>query len=668
MDLRVQGDKNGFEIFWGERLFLSHYPSRPAIMLGTGEDAIASHSGFFSIKEKKTNLFSCSNWFFECNTKTEVCIVFENQIKISFRVEDGRKLVVNNTPLKKTYNRYKFFIEGPGNDAVFGGGEQFTHLNLKGKKVPVWVSEPGVGRRVDLLSVGFALRTKHIPRWYNTYISMPTWISSSGIYLHSYSSAYSILDFTKENRYGLYIWEIPEKIVIGAEDTLPDAVGSLSALLGRQPEPPEWMYNGLVLGTQGGRDSVQKKIEKFETHNIPLSGVWCQDWEGVRETAFGKQLRWAWESDEILYPRLPEFIQYLKDKGIRFLAYNNTFLTPGTGMFDEALDKGYLVKKRNGEVYYVYVPFDPAGLVDFTNPEAVSWLKDIIKKNMLQQGISGWMADMGEMIPHDCALHSGESGSTYHNRYPADWAQLNYEAVKESGLENEILTFYRAGFSGAAQYTPMYWNGDQMVDWTKEDGLPSAITASLSLGMSGAGYIHSDLGGYTTLGYKHRTAELLMRWAEFAAFSQMMRSHEGNRPDKNVQIADNDQVLSHISRMVAIYRLLKPYHKEVSQEYQREGYPSLRMTAFHYPQELLQQKKWQYQYLYGRDILVAPVVKPGKRKWRVYLPQDTWIHMWTGKQYDGERIVTVSSPLGQPPVFYREVSPWKTLFEEIKSV
>lgn len=668
MALRLQEDKNGFQIFWGENLILSHYPSRPAIMLGSGKDVSTSHSGFFNIKEKNTKLYPCSNWSLESVTKNEIRIVFDNQISTSFMLENGKKLVVKNTPLGTRYNRYKLFLEGPGHDAVFGGGEQFTHLDLKGKKVPVWVSEPGVGRRFDLLSIVFALRTRHIPRWYNTYISMPTWISSSGRYFHSYSSAYSILDFSQGNRYGLYVWEIPEKMVIGVEETLPDAVGALSALLGRQPEPPEWIYDGLILGTQGGQDLVEKRVKKIEEHAIPLSGVWCQDWEGIRKTAFGKQLRWAWESDETLYPRLPEFIQSLKDKGIKFLAYNNTFLTPGSTMFDEAMEKGYLVKKGNGEVYVVYVPFDPAGLVDFTNPEAVAWLKEIIIKNMLQKGISGWMADMGEMIPHDSVLSSGESGSTYHNRYPVDWAKLNYEAVKEAGLEKEILTFYRAGFSGAARYSPMYWNGDQMVDWTKEDGLPSAITASLSLGMSGIGYIHSDLGGYTTLGYKQRTAELLMRWAEFAAFSQMMRSHEGNRPDRNVQISDNDQVLAHLARMVAIYRILKPYHREVSLEYQRNGYPSLRMTAFHYPQEVLLQKKWHFQYLYGRDLLVAPVVKPRKRKWRVHLPQDTWIHLWTGKRYVGEMIVTVSSPMGNPPVFYREGTKWKNLFEELKSV
>jgi len=273
---------------------------------------------------------------------------------------------------------------------------------------------------------------------------------------------------------------------------------------------------------------------------------------------------------------------------------------------------------------------------------------------------------MGEMIPHDCGLDSGEAGTTYHNKYPVDWARLNQEAVAEAKMEKEILCFYRAGYSGSARYSSMFFNGDQMVDWTREDGLPSAILGSVSLGISGAGYIHSDIGGFTTLAYKKRSAELLMRWSEFAAFSQAMRSHEGNRPYRNVQISEDDTVISHLAKMVEVFMVLKPYHQEISAQYQNKGYPSMRILPFHYPAETQHLPKWQYQYLYGRDLLVAPVLKPGKRSWKVRLPDDSWIHLWTGKAYTGDIIAGVESPLGQPPVFYRAESKWKNLFETLK--
>lgn len=664
MGINFVDQGSGFQIIWKNRIIINHQRSKPAFSIGRGEDISESHSGFFKIKEKNVHLHPLLDWNLDFYDENELKITFNNDLTVLFSIENNR-ITISSTALNKSYNRFRLKLEADLNEQIYGGGEQYGHLNLRGKKVPIWISEPGVGRRFDLLTLGFALRTKYFPRWFNTYISMPSWVGTSGMYCYSTSSAYSVLNFKKRDSYEIYVWEIPAKIIIGVGTSLPEAVAGLSDLLGRQPKLPDWIYDGMMLGLQGGREVVSEKAKKVTAAGVKLNALWCQDWEGFRKTSFGKQLRWAWKYDDKLYPGLPEFITELREKGIRYLAYNNTFLTPGSEMFDEARDRGYLVKKQNNDIYFVDVPFDPAGMVDFTNPEACTWLKTIIKKNMIEIGISGWMADMGEMIPHDCVLDSGEAGTTYHNRYPVDWARLNYEAVLEAEKEDEIMCFYRAGYCGSAKYSNMFWNGDQMVDWTREDGLPSAILGSLTLGLSGAGYIHSDIGGYTTLGYKKRSAELLMRWIEFSTFTQAMRSHEGNRPHRNVQISDNDTVIKHLAKMVEVYTGLKPYHQEISGEYQDKGYPSMRILPFHYPAETKHLSRWKYQYLYGRDLLVAPVLKPGKRSWKVRLPEDRWIHLWTGKEYAGNLTVKVEAPLGQPPVFYRADSKWKTLFEAL---
>jgi len=305
MSIQFVEQSSGFQIIWKERVIINHQSAKPAFFIGRGEDISESCSGFFKIKEKNVRLHALLNWELESQSEYEIKINFKDELAVSFYIENGR-LVISNSTEKQSYNRFQLMLEADAGEQIYGCGEQYSRLNLRGKKVPIWISESGVGRRFDPLSIGFALKTKHIPRWYNTYISMPSWVSSFGMYCHSTSSAYTLLDFKKRDRHGIYVWEIPEKIIIGVEDSLAGAVGGLSDYLGRQPQPPEWIYEGMMLGLQGGKDIVARKAEKVSAAGVKLNAVWCQDWEGIRKTSFGKQLRWAWEYDEQLYPELPE--------------------------------------------------------------------------------------------------------------------------------------------------------------------------------------------------------------------------------------------------------------------------------------------------------------------------------------------------------------------------
>lgn len=581
--------------------------------------------------------------------------------------EGSTQVLMSSSLLDLQYNRFRLHLEAVPDEGVYGGGELFDRQNLRGSNEPLWISEPGVGRRFDLFTLGVATRTGHLPKWYNTNFAQPAWITSEGLYFYAETTAYGRLNFSKHQKNTFYCWEIPEIIHFGTADSMKSALSRLSDLIGRQPRLPHWVYDGMWIGMQGGREIAEQKIRKALDHDFRLGAIWCQDWEGIRMTSFGKQLRWCWEYDRDLYPELPEYIRELRKRGIRFLAYTNTFLTPGSEMFDEADRKGYLIRNQEGKNYPVYVPFDPAMLVDFTNPEACAWLKDILKKNLIEQGVSGWMADFGEYIPSDSALHSGESPMTYHNRYPEEWARINYEAIRESGMEDELIFFMRSSSSKAIKYMSSFWTGDQLVDWSREDGFPSAINASLMMGVSGVGYVHSDVGGYTTLGSKKRTKELLIRWAEYAAFTQIMRSHEGNRPQVNVQFDGDDELLNVMGRMTRVYAALKPYHVALNEEYQKTGIPPMRMVHLEYPQEREAFEKWPYQYLYGADLLVAPVIRKGRRDWSVRLPKDSWIHLWSGGEYKGGRTISISAPFGQPPVFFRKGSGFTEVFEGLRS-
>jgi alpha-glucosidase len=151
-----------------------------------------------------------------------------------------------------------------------------------------------------------------------------------------------------------------------------------------------------------------------------------------------------------------------------------------------------------------------------------------------------------------------------------------------------------------------------------------------------------------------------------AAFSMVMRTHEGNRPQNNWQFNGDEETLSHLAKMVRIHVHLKPYLKQLSSEYQEIGLPPMRACYLHFENEP-ELHKLKNQFLFGRDLLVAPVIKPNVSEWEVYLPNDQWIHVWSDTEYT-EGWIKVKAPIGYPPVFYRKDSKFQELFSQLKDL
>ena len=553
------------------------------------------------------------------------------------------------------YNRMIFSIPATADEHIYGTGETFSEFDLRGQKVNVWVAEHQNAKMISkkYLKIKFGIDIsdkKHKFSDYETYYAQPTFLSSKKYYFHSQTSARCEFDFRNPDFHTLKIDSI-DNFCIGFGDTFEDTVSDLSEILGRQPELPDWVYDGAILGIQGGTEIMMNKVRTCLDRGMKVAGVWIQDWEGRRITAFGKQLMWNWEWDRELYPGLDKAIEELKEKNIRVMGYCNPFLAIEKPLYKEASEKGYCVKDKEGKDYYVTITTFPAAMVDFTNPDAWEWLKNVIKKNMIDFGLSGWMADFGEYLPTDCVLYSGEDPELVHNTWPARWAQLNREAIEESGRLGDIMFFTRAGHSATPRYSTMMWNGDNHVDFSLDNGLPSVIPAMLSLTCSGYGLSHSDIGGYTTFGKMRRSEELYMRWCEMNAFSPLMRSHEGNNPDLNAQFDASDEVLSHQTKMAQIHTLLKPYIKDAVRYNAEKGVGVVRPLFFYYDEEKAYEES--YEYLLGRDILVAPVIKKGASLRQVYLPGDEWIELSTGRELKGG-LYAVEAPVGKIPVYYRK--------------
>lgn len=590
------------------------------------------------------------------NDKAIVTFQFEGASTITMIVgetSDGRLKAKFETNDKK-YNRFWLRVNATEEEKVYGCGEQLTHFNLRGKNFPLWSSEPGVGRNKNSY-VTFLADTKDKAGgdYYNTNYPQPTFISSNKYFCHLETTAYADFDFTNETFHELQAWNIPDYLLFDIETSFPDLMTNITDLFGRQPALPDWVTDGVILGIQGGTEVMLNKITQAKDAGIEVAGVWCQDWQGIKMTSFGKRLQWNWEWNPELYPDLDTKIHQLKNEGVRFLGYINPYVLEDFSLYNEAKENGFLATKEDGSKYVVDFGEFNCGVLDFTNPDTCQWYKDVIKKNLIDFGLDGWMGDFGEYLPTDCCLHNRVSAEIEHNNWPYRWAKVQHEAIEESGKTDDVLFFMRAGGTGIQKYCHSLWAGDQLVDWCIDDGLASVIPAALSSGLMGNGIHHSDIGGYTTLHGCKRSKELFMRWAEMAAFTPIMRTHEGNRPQENHQFDSDSDTLSHLARMTKIYKHLKPYIKQAITENATKGIPVQRPLFMHYDDEEAYEIK--YQYLFGRDILVAPIYNQGQTKQSLYLPNDEWVHVWTGENYTGGW-VTVDTPIGKPAVFYRQQS------------
>jgi len=552
-------------------------------------------------------------------------------------------------------------------ERFFGFGEQFSQLDLKGRKLPVITQEQGIGRGAEpLTSLLNLVAPGSGGDWYTTYAVVPFFITSLGRSLFLENYEVSIFDMEDPDHLEITLFgrRMQGRILRGGSPL--DLIEEYTSHAGRMPPLPDWISEGAVVGMQGGTAEVYDKLDLLQAHDTPVAAFWLQDWVGKRVTLLASQLWWNWELDRGQYPGWEEMVQALRAQGIRVMTYVNPMLVDveekgdyERNLFREAAGQGFLVKDRQGEPYMITNTTFDAGLVDLTHPGARAWYKDVIRDQVLGAGASGWMADYGEALPFDAVLHSGEEAALYHNRYPEAWAGLNREVLREASVEGEVVFFSRSGYTRSPGLSTLFWLGDQLVTFDGHDGLKSAVKGMLSGGLSGYSLNHSDIGGYTTvsaviLNYI-RSRELLMRWMEASAFTAVYRTHEGTQPEQNAQFYTDEETLDHFARFAKVFRALAFLRRDLMRAAAERGHPLARHPMLHYPDDP-NVYDLDCQWMLGPDLMVAPVVEEGAREVDAYLPAGEWIHVWSGGTYGsstGGGRVTVPAPLGAPPVFYR---------------
>jgi len=568
---------------------------------------------------------------------------------------------------EEPYDRVYLTYASAPDEHFFGFGVQYTYFDLKGRMVPIFIQEQGVGRGEQPVTLAADWQANAGGSPYTSYASVPHYITSEmrSLFLENYE--YSAFDLREEDRVQVEVFSsrVVGQILNG--ETPPQLIEAYTEYCGRMPPLPERILGGAVIGVQGGTQRVLDLSDQLGALGTPVAAFWLQDWVGRRKTSFGTQLWWNWELDEDHYPDWNLLRESLGRNDTKLMTYVNPLLAADVAdkannrrnLFSEAARNGYLVENTDGEPYLVRTTDFSAGLVDLTNPEARTWIKGVIKDELLGNGASGWMADFGEGLPYDAALFSGADPRSYHNRYAEEWAEVNREAIREAGKDGEVVFFNRSGYSRSPEHSTLFWLGDQLVSWDEHDGIKSAVTGLVSSGLSGYSLEHSDIGGYTAIDNPllqyHRSRELLMRWTELAAFTPVFRTHEGNRPEVNHQIYSDQETLRHFSRLARVYAAWRPYRTELVREAAETGLPVVRHPFLHYPGDS-EVYGLDYQFMVGSELMVAPVLDPGEDTVEVYLPAGRWVHLWSGMEYGSLAnglYETVRAPVGEPAVLYR---------------
>ena len=611
-------------------------------------------------------------------------------------------------------NRLYLEFDSPRDEHIFGLGEQFSFLDLKGHRVPLYVMEKGIGRGlepltsfldlapfpalmepVDALVKGIKTESHFGTHSYGTYIPIPYFLSNKGRALVIDNFEYSVFDFSEDESAKIELWSshMSGRLFTGANPN--EILETYTAYAGRMHRLPEWMVDGMMIGAGGGSDNVRKAIknavEAYGKHGVPVTSVNIHDWQGRRtgDLFIASRLWWTFEPDADLYPDWEDMVKELRNQGIRVIIYYNPMMASEAGeqkknlrrdVYKIAKEAGYLVKKQDGSPYIVSSGIVKAGLLDLTNPEAREWMKDLMKEQV-KVGVSGWMADFAEGLPADAVLHSGEDAATYHNRYPVEYAKLNHEILEELGMEDEINFHSRSGYTFSSRYSTGFFTGDQLNTWDDYGGFKTTVNALISGGLSGVQFFLYSYGGFWTIKPDEVFPHLPPEITELVPEEVIPRLRAEMSPELKARrlelVAFGAYALlgppepdDGMGRFATIVNQLAPYRKQLGTEATETGLPLIRHPMLHYPDDP-EIYKLKYHYMYGSEFLVRPIVDPGVTKVAVYLPAGKWVHLFSEKIFGNEQFgkwVEVDAPVGEPAVFYKAGSAvGDELSKELKS-
>jgi alpha-D-xyloside xylohydrolase len=331
--------------------------------------------------------------------------------------------------------------------------------------------------------------------------------------------------------------------------------------------------------------------------------------------------------------------------------------------YAEMKQRGLLTRNERG--FQIQTPFqdlDKMLLVqyDATNPDARRYIWDKVRDGYYRHGIKVWWLDAcePEMYPiaHDSVRYQLGSGMEVGCIYPMLHAQAFYEGMRAEG-ETEIIALSRSAWAGSQRWGAAVWSGDVQSTFAS---LRAQVSAGLNIGLSGIPWWTTDIGGFAGGNIDDPSfRELIVRWFQYGAFCPLFRLH-GYREDKSGRREAANEVWSFGDEAYAIIRdvlflreRLRPYVMSQMRVAHEQGVPPMRPLFFDFPDDA-GCAAVEDEFMFGPDLLVAPVLEEGARSRRVYLPAGTeWRDAWSGERLAGGQFVMAQAPLERIPLYLR---------------
>lgn len=556
--------------------------------------------------------------------------------KVTFTGAAGDTLLTEASGVDNSAERKRISFLNGARQNFYGAGERGHSLRLNGDTLVMFNRQ----------NYGY---TAGDPRISQMGITVPYFASDRGygVLFDDYNASELVLGDTI-----VYCSETPKPLsyyFINGEGTLAGVTEGYTALTGRQNLPPFWTL-GYITSKYGYHNQQEAlgAVDSLKRRGYPLDGiVFDLYWYG-KETDMG---RLAW--DPVQFPDHRLMLDSLRGMGVNTILISQPYINKKGAIENyNILDAGgMLTKDAEGKTHDVTTWVGDAGMFDISNPDTRRWLWNRLKP-LTAEGLAGWWGDLGEPEVHPLSIvhANGETASQYHNVYGNEWSRLIYEGLRRDFPEMRPVLLMRGGTAGLQRYSVFPWTTDVSRSW---GGLQPQVNLMLNSGLSGLGYMSSDIGGFAVDPAHPYDPELYVRWLEMGAFTPVLRTHAQFKPEPYHYPQHQKTTLRYIKMR---YEWL-PYNYTLAWQNAAKGLPLARPLNFGDKNRDEKFADVEDEYLWGDEVLVAPVMKAGARSRKVIFPEGRWID-WSNPRlsYKGGTTATVAAPLDKLPLFVKEGS------------
>ncbi|WP_026754916.1 TIM-barrel domain-containing protein [Sediminibacter sp. Hel_I_10] len=555
--------------------------------------------------------------------------ITKQPFKITYK-HDGEPIISEKLGYVKNDSLETIQFNLDKEEVLYGGGARALGMNRRGNRLELYnKAHYGYETRSELMN-----------------FTMPIVISSKQYLVHFDNAPIGFLDLDSNDDDTLTYETISGRktyqVIVG--ESWYDLIDQYTDLTGKQPMLPRW-----ALGNFSSRfgyhtqKEVIETIDQFRAEDIPVDAIILDLYW------FGKELKGTMGNlafDRDSFPNPEQMIKDLHDRNVETVLITEPFVLTTSNRWQEAVDQDVLAKDSLGHPYKFDFYFGNTGLIDIYAPKGEQWFKNIYK-DLAAMGVNGFWGDLGEPEVHPSALiHATGTADEVHNIYGHDWAKLVQEASLETNPNKRPFVLMRAGYSGSQRYGLVPWSGDVNRTW---GGLQSQPEIALQMGMQGLAYMHSDLGGFAGANLDD---ELYVRWLQYGVFNPIFRPHAQEEvPSEPIFRSKKAKALA--KQAIELRYKLLPYNYNLMFENNQTGTPLMRPLFF---EEADNPKLFDYSeaYLWGPDILVAPVLKSGQITKDVYFPKNSnWYDFYTDEKMEGGQTKTIQTKEQSIPTFVR---------------